>query len=213
MVTATGTAMAEPPSYPMRMSIARPDSQSRLTNFPFFIGSFIRAILLIPHWIILYFFAIVAWLLYFIACFAILFSGRYPRGMYDFIVGYLRWSTNVTAYSYSLFDKYPPFSTEQQDYPLSFAVDYTPASSRILNFPLFIGSFIRLILLIPHFIVVWFVGVIAFLVLFIAQFAILFSGGFPAGMHGFVTGYLRWSTRLSAYFLGLTDRYPPFSLS
>ena len=49
------------------------------------------------------------------------------------------------------------------------------------------------------------------IVIFIAQFAILFSGSFPAGMHGFCVGVMRWSTRINAYLLGLTDKYPPFS--
>jgi hypothetical protein len=49
-------------------------------------------------------------------------------------------------------------------------------------------------------------------VLFIAQFAVLFTGSFPQGMHGFMAGVLRWSARVNAYLYALTDRYPPFSL-
>jgi len=212
MTTTMGSQDAMPAAYPMRLEVARPEKQSRLTNFPLGIGLFIRYILLIPHLIILYFLGIVAYLLYFIATFAILLSGRFPQGLHAFVTGFMRWNTNVTAYTYSLLDTYPPFSMDQQEYPLTFEVDYPDASSRLLNFP-FLGIIIRTILLIPHYVVLFFLGIAAFVVIFIAQFAILFTGAFPAGMHKFVVGYTRWSMRLTAYTLGLTDKYPPFSLS
>lgn len=201
-------------AYSVTYDIDRPASQSRLTNFPLGIGILIRAILLIPQLIILYFIGIVAFILYFIATFAILFSGKYPEGMFNFVANYVRWNANINSYLLSLHDKYPPFSGDQQaDYPLRFTVDYPPTSSRILNFPLFIGMTIRALLLIPHFIIIYFLGLAEFIVVFIAQFAILFSGLFPEGLHSFAVGVNRWSTRLTAYLLGLTDKYPPFSTS
>jgi ABC-type multidrug transport system fused ATPase/permease subunit len=210
MTTATGET---PASYPVNLEVQRPDSQSRLTNFPLGIGTFIRLVLLVPHLIILYFLQIVASIIYFIATFAILFTGRYPRGMFNFYVGYTRWSSNVYGYLVSVYDNYPPFSMDQQSgYPLSFTVDYPESHSRLLNFPI-LGLIIKLILLIPHFIVVYFLILVALIVLFIAHFAILFTGSFPAGMHKFMIGVGRWSTRVNAYAYALTDKYPPFSLS
>jgi len=201
------------PDYPVRFDVARPASQSRLTNFPLGIGFFIRAILLIPHFIILYFLQLVATLIYFIATFAILFTGKYPDGMFNFFVGYMRWSANIYGYLLSLLDRYPPFSLdEQQDYPLTFQVAYPERSSRLLNFPLFIGLAVKFILLIPHLIIVGFLYMAAVIVVFVAQFAILFTGSFPEGMHGFVVGVGRWYNRITAYAFGLTDKYPPFSL-
>jgi hypothetical protein len=212
MTTAASPEAPSPPSgYPVRLTIERPDKQSRLTNFPLFIGTFIRYVLLIPHLFLLAFFGVLASLVYFLATFAILFTGRYPRGMYDLVAGYMRWSTCVNGYLYHLFDKYPQFSGTPTDYPATLDFDYPEKSSRLLNFPFF-GIIIRFFLLIPHYLVVWLLGLIAFLVMFLAQFAILFTGAFPGGMHGFVAGVLRWSTRLNAYMQGLTDRYPPFSL-
>jgi hypothetical protein len=213
MTTEVGTATIPPPAgYPVRLTIQRPERQSRLTNFPLGVGAVIRWILLIPHFIILFFLEIAAGLLYFIATFAILFTGRYPMGMYNFVAGYLRWTANVNAYSSSLYDAYPPFSTDAQaGYPLAFVVEYPDRSSRLLNLPLF-GYMIRFVLLIPHIVVLFFLGIAVFVVIFIAQFAILIGGSFPAGMHRFVTGVTQWSTRITAYTLGLTDRYPPFSL-
>ena len=201
------------PDYPVRFEVARPASQSRLTNFPLGIGFFIRGLLLIPHFIILYFLQLLATLIYFIATFAILFTGKYPEGMFNFFVGYMRWSANIFGYLLSLFDRYPPFSTdEQQDYPLTFQAAYPQSSSRLLNFPLFIGLTIKYILLIPHLLIVFFLYIAALILVFVAQFAILFTGSFPEGMHGFVVGVGRWYNRITAYAFGLTDNYPPFSL-
>ena len=201
-------------SYPVGFDIERPEKQSRLTNFPLGIGSLIRGILLIPHIAILYFFQIAAGIVYFIACFAILFTGRYPRGLYNFFVGYTRWTANVYAYFGHLYDKYPPFNMDVvQGYPLQMTFDYPETLSRLLNFPLFIGFFIKFVLVIPHLIIVAFLGLAAIVVIFIADFAILFTGSFPAGMHGFVVGVGRWYTRVNAYTYGLTDNYPPFSMN
>ena len=199
--------------YPVRYDIAREPTQNRLTNFPLGIGSFIRSILLIPHLIILYFLGIVGAIVYFIATFAILFTGKYPSGLFNFYVGFQRWNSNAYAYLASLYDKYPPFSMDSQEgYPLTLSVDYPPNFNRILNFPLFIGLTIKLILTIPHLIILSFLFLAAFIVVFIAQFAILFTGSFPEGMHAFVTGVGRWWMRVNAYVYGLTDSYPPFSL-
>jgi hypothetical protein len=207
------TTEAAGADYPVSLDVQRPDTQSRLTNFPLGLGIFIRYILLIPHLIILYFLQIVGSIVYLMATFAILFTGRYPKGLFNFFVGYTRWNSNVIGYTVSAYDKYPPFSMDAQDgYPLSFNAEYPESLNRILNFP-FLGLFIKLILLIPHFVIMFFLIIAAMVVLFIAQFAILFTGSFPEGMHRFMIGVGRWGTRVNAYAYALTDRYPPFSLS
>jgi hypothetical protein len=201
------------PAYPVRFDVTRAESQSRLTNFPIGIGTTIRSILLIPHFIILYFFQLLANLIYLIATFAILFTGRYPEGMRNLYVSYLRWTSNTYSYLASLHDKYPPFSTDATEgYPVTLDVDRAESLSRILNFP-FLGLVIKFILLIPHYIVLIFLVLVAFIAVVIAQFAILFSGSFPAGMHSFVVGVGRWNQRLTAYQYALTDKYPPFSMN
>ncbi len=203
---------AEPVGYPVAYDVLRAEQQSRITNFPLFIGTFIRAILLIPHIIVLYFLQLAAAVVYFIATFVILFTGKYPPGMFRFIVNVMRWNANIGSYYLHLHDRYPPFSlTAVEGYPLSFAVVYPEQSSRVLNFPLFIGMLIRIILLIPHLIIIYILYLITMIIVFIAQFAILFSGSFPASMHSFAVSVGRWATRVSAYMYGLTDRYPPFS--
>jgi hypothetical protein len=198
--------------YPVDLWLVRPDTQSRLTNFPF-LGWIIRSLLLIPHVVILYFFQIAAGIIFLIATFAILFTGKYPRGMFDFYVGYLRWSERVSGYAFHLYDSYPPFSPDDDaTFALRLGVQYPEHSSRILNFPIF-GLIIKAILLIPNLIALYFLSLVAFLLVILATFAILFTGRFPAGLHQFVGGTLRWTLRLNAYMVGLTDRYPPFSLT
>jgi Domain of unknown function (DUF4389) len=203
---------AETNGYPVQLQIARDAGQNRLTNFPLGIGFFIRAILLIPHIIILYFLGILAYVVYIIATFAILFTGKYPPGMYDFVAMYYRWNARTNAYIISLYDKYPPFNgSEDAGSPLSFTTVRPETSSRLLNFP-FLGLFIKTILLIPHIIILFFLGIATLVVIVIAQFAILFTGSFPEGMHSFCVGVSRWTIRLNAYYFGLTDAYPPFSM-
>jgi hypothetical protein len=197
--------------YPIKLDVTRAEHQSRLTNFPLWIGDTIRLILLIPHFIILYFFQIAAQLVYLIATFAILFTGRYPEGLRQFFVGYLRWTANVYGYLGHLHDAYPPFGIETSpDYPMVLIAQQPVSLSRLLNFP-FLGLVIKMILLTPHFIILIFLVLAATIVIFLATFAILFSGSFPEGMHRFVVGVGRWYIRATAYMYGLTDKYPPFS--
>ena len=93
----------EKPGYPITVGVAYPDRLSRLSTF-------FRLILVIPQYIVLYFLNIVAFVLMFFAWWAILFTGKYPKGLFDFVAGYVRWNTRVTGYFSLLTDKYPPFS-------------------------------------------------------------------------------------------------------
>lgn len=206
------TTTASSDFYPIELWVTRPQSQSRITNFPFFIGTIIRAFLVIPHAIILYFFQLVASIVFFIATFAILFTGKYPRGLFNFYVGYARWSTRVGGYISHLYDNYPAFSMDDiAEYPLRYGAQYPASSSRLLNCPI-LGQIIKFILLIPHLVIIYLLALVALVVMFIAAFAILFTGRYPAGLHDFVVGVTRWSLRVQGYLLAITDRYPPFSL-
>jgi hypothetical protein len=150
----------------------------------------------------------------FLAPFAILFTGRYPRALFGWYTGPVRWIGNVYAYLTSVTDRYPPFGGSQRpDHPVRFSVEYPERSSRLLNLPLFVGFFIKYILLIPHLVALYVLGIAFAIVWFIAPFAILFTGAYPDSLHAFSVGVLRWGIRVYAYLLGVTDRYPPFSLS
>ena len=92
-------------SYPITLNVEQAGKLSRLTTF-------FRYFMVIPHSIVLSFVGIAAGVAYFIAWWAILFTGRYPKWAFDFVVGYFRWYTRVNGYSLLLTDEYPPFSLE-----------------------------------------------------------------------------------------------------
>jgi Domain of unknown function (DUF4389) len=97
-------------------------------------------------------------------------------------------------------------------YPVNLSIDYPPSSSRALAFFSLPFFFIRMLLLIPALFCLYFVGIAAMLVVWFAFWGVTFTGHYPAGMFQFVSGYMRWQTRTSAYLFGLTDEYPPFRM-
>lgn len=223
-------------SYPIRLKVNYPDSLNRILNFPFFIGTVIKLILCIPILIILAIVGspggsfggmeqygdalgliltivgVISVVFYLIGPIGILFTGSYPRGLFNLIGGIQRITARTYAYLESLTDNYPGFGLEDDGKSTRLEIDYPPTQSRLLNFP-FLGWLIKAILCIPHFVVLIFLGIAALVLVFIAQFAILFTGNFPRGMFGFVAGVLQWTMRVGLYIYGLTDRYPPFDLS
>jgi hypothetical protein len=105
-----------------------------------------------------------------------------------------------------------PSHGHSQAYPVQVSIEYPGQSSRVLaalSIPFFL---LRLIMLIPALFVLYFVGIAAVVVAWIAFWAVLFTGRYPPAFHTFVAGYVRWSTRTSSFLYGLTDKYPPFSL-
>ena len=177
----------------------------------------VKWILALPHFIVLIFLWIAFLILTIIAFFAILFTGRYPRGIFDFNVGVLRWTWRVGYYSYSALatDKYPPFSLARSDYPATLEVEYPEQLSRGL-------VLIKWWLLaIPHYLVISLLeggggepvpGLVTLLALFGAV-GLLFNGRYPRDIFELVLGFNRWTLRVVAYAGLMTDEYPPFRLS
>jgi len=147
----------------------------------------------------------VAMIAAFITWFAILFTGRYPDGLWDLVAFYLRWRARAMAYVSLLRDEYPPFGDGA--YPVELML-HRPAPPRDRLTVAF-----RLVLAIPQLVVLWAVSVAWAIATVIAWFAILFSGRYPATLYDFSVGALRWNIRVEAYLLLLYDQYPPFSLS
>jgi hypothetical protein len=173
----------------------------------------VKWILLIPHYIILLFLWIAFFVVTVIAFFAILITGRYPRGLFTFNAGVLRWTWRVDYYGYSALatDRYPPFSLQDvEDYPARFEIAYPENLSRGLVLVKW------WLLAIPQYIVVsFFVGNIGGLIGVLALFAgiaLLFTGRYPLGIFDFVVGLNRWVFRVTAYAGLMTDAYPPFRL-
>ena len=187
----------------------------------------VKWLLAIPHYIVLYFLWVAYCVLTVIAFFAILFTGRYPRSIFDFNVGVMRWTWRVAYYSYAALgtDRYPPFTlAEVPDYPTTLTVDYPERMSRGLVLVKW------WLLAIPHYIVLGLMvgaaytftanndvvlstpgGLIGLLVFF-AAIVLLFVGRYPRGVFDFVMGMNRWALRVAAYASLMTDAYPPFRL-
>ncbi|GAA4985035.1 DUF4389 domain-containing protein [Yinghuangia aomiensis] len=176
----------------------------------------VKWLLIIPHAIVLVFLWIGFLLATIVAFFAILFTERYPRALFDFNLGVMRWTWRVAFYSYNALgtDRYPPFSLrEEPGYPAHLDVDYPEHLSRGLVLVKW-----WLLALPQYLIVVAFTsgfwkgpGLLAALV-FIAGVALLFTRRYPLGLFAFAMGLNRWTLRVTAYAALMTDVYPPFRL-
>jgi Domain of unknown function (DUF4389) len=135
----------------------------------------------------------------------LLFRQKYPRWWFDWNLSFTKFMVRVMAYAQLLRDEYPSTDEEQAafvDFP------YPDAMRLSRGLPL-----VKWFLAIPHWIVLWFLHIGAFVAVIIAWFAILFTGKYPRGLFDYVVGVNRWSLRVFAYALLLvTDQYPPFSL-
>ena len=193
--------MSMAPAYPFTFDADPAAPQSRLTVF-------FRLILAIPHAIIVGLLGIVAALITLLAWFIILITGSYPAGMGNFVVNWFHWSTRLSGYAMLLTDKYPPFALGPDDsYPVRMGGTLAESGRNRLT------VFFRIIMIIPHYIILYFLQIAVQVVLLICWFIALFTGSIPAGMHNFIAGYNRWNLRYTAYAFLLTDEYPPFALN
>src|SRR5947207_7328131 len=136
----------------------------------------------------------------------LVFRQKYPRWWFDWNLHMLRFSNRVTAYLALLDDRYPS-TDEEQAVHLDFAYPDTHQLNRWL--PL-----VKWFLAIPHYFVLFFLGLGAVVAVIAAWFAILFTGTYPRSLFDYVVGVLRWGNRVNGYAFSLvTDRYPPFRLS
>jgi hypothetical protein len=187
----------------------------------------VKWLLAIPHFVVLFFLWIAFVVVSVVAFFAILFTGRYPRGLFDFNLGVLRWSWRVGFYSYSALgtDRYPPFTLKDvPDYPARLQVEYPETLSRGL-------VLIKWWLLaLPQYLVVavfvgggwaawtgadnfmWTSGGLVGLLVLFAGVVLLFTGRYPKPLYDFVLGMNRWVYRVVSYAGLMTDAYPPFRL-
>ena len=195
--------VAQHENYPARLEIDYPEQLDGLTTL-------LRVIWIIPILIVLVLLTgaeegIVAGLAFATAA-MIVARQRYPRWWFDFSRELARFEGRTIAYLALLTDRYPSTVEEQS---VHIEIDY-PDAEQDLNrwLPL-----VKWLLAIPHYIVLFFLGLAAVVAVIVAWFAILITGRYPRGLFDFVVGVLRWALRVQAYaFLLVTDRYPPFSL-
>jgi hypothetical protein len=205
----------EYPAYPVRLEATLDEPLSQWKWL-------VKWILAIPHFVVLAFLWAAFVVVTVIAWFGILFTGTYPRGMFDFNVGVLRWTWRVMYYAISGglgTDRYPPFALDHvEDYPARLEIEYTERLSRGL-------ALVKWWLLaIPHYLVLaffagsgfWFVregggGLVGLLVL-IAAVTLLFTARYPRPLFDLIIGLNRWGFRVIGYAALMTDDYPPFRL-
>ncbi len=179
----------------------------------------IKWLFLVPHIVILVFLWIAFVFVTIIAFFAILFTGKYPRSLFDFNVGVLRWTWRASFYGYQALatDEYPPFSLKTEDYPADLDVEYPEKLTQWL-------VLFKWFLAIPHFAILAFLagggassggfpqgGLLTVLVV-ITAFVLLFTGRYLKDIFTLVMGINRWIFRVIAYVTLMTDEYPHFRL-
>ncbi|WP_406831037.1 DUF4389 domain-containing protein [Pedococcus sp. KACC 23699] len=221
-IQSTPPAPIPPPYYPVHL---RADVQPHASRWLWLV----KWLLLVPHAVVLLFLWLAFVALSLVAFVGILVTGRYPRALFDFNVGVLRWSWRVVYYGYSALatDQYPPFTlADVPDYPAHLEIDYPEHLSRGLVLVKW------WLLALPHYLVVgilvgggsWWVandqapdrftwggGLVGLLVL-VAAVVLALTGQYPRGVYDLVLGLNRWVLRVCAYAALMTDAYPPFRL-
>ncbi|MGY1782563.1 DUF4389 domain-containing protein [Geodermatophilus sp. SYSU D01036] len=216
-------AAPPPPAYPVRVDGALDPRLSRGLWL-------VKWLLLVPHVVVLAFLWTAVAVVTVVAFFAVLVTARYPRPLFDFTVGVLRWTWRVQHYGYSALgtDRYPPFTlADVPGYPARLDVAYPERLSRGL-------VLVKWLLALPHYLVLavfvggglwfgtgdwdgdgvwsegWAAGGLVALLVLVAGVVLLFTGRYPQPLYDFVLGMDRWALRVSGYVLLLTDAYPPF---
>jgi hypothetical protein len=190
---------AGPPSplYPAKLELALPRELNRWLPL-------VKWLLLFPHYVALWFVGLGAFFVAIYAFFAVLFTGRWPQGAFDYLVGTFRWAYRVAAYFHLMTDAYPPFTlADDPSYPVRLTVERPPRVERW-------RPLVQWLLAIPY---IWVAGAIYWLtgvLTILAFFTILFTKSIPRGLFELMVPGLRWTLRGNAYAYFMTTRYPPF---
>jgi Domain of unknown function (DUF4389) len=207
--TSTPVPLSRLSDYPVNVEIPTDPGQNRLWGIPF-VGLIIRAILVIPQIIVLWILAIVTGFLFLVSWIPILINGRQASFIYTIMGGYLRLATRVNLYVGLITGRYPPFGPGGE-HTIDVTFDESERQNRLWGIP-FVGVGVRLIILIPHYIVLTLLGIIVALMYLVSWAPVLFTGRQADVIVQWIGGFTRWSVRVGAYSLLLTGKYPPFRL-
>jgi Domain of unknown function (DUF4389) len=185
-------------AYPVTFEADYVEKRSRLTTF-------FRWLLVIPHFIVVTLYGIAAAVVIIVAWFALLITGRWPRGMYDFVAGFWRYATAVYGYWYLLTDAYPPFSPDVGAYPVRLNIAPPQAEYSRLK------VLFRIILAIPPYIITYAMSIVAQVGAFLAWFAIVVLGRQPKGLQDMIVLGLSYQQRAYTYMSLITEDWPPFT--
>ncbi len=192
-------------SYPVTLELDAPLEVARWRPL-------VHWLLSIPYYIVLYVLQIVLGVITFVAWFIILFTGNLPDSIFDFMTSVHRFQWRYSSYLLFLREPYPPFEIVGSavdagtDPPTRFSVEHPDHLSRGL-------IFVKWLLAIPHYVVLFFLAIGAVIGGLIGFFAVLITGRWPEGLRDFIVGFHRWAYRVQAYVYLLTDVYPPFRLA
>ena len=185
------------PQYPAQLEIRYHEELNRWLPL-------VKWLLAIPHYFALFFIGIGAFFVAIYGFFAVLFTGRWPRGAFDYIVGTFRWTFRVAAYLHLMVDDYPPFTLDDDpSYPVRLNVEYP---EHIANW----RPLVHWLLCWPYLIVAGVLYWLTGLLTIVAFFTILFTKQIPRGMFELMVPGIRWTVRGNAYGFWMSERYPPW---
>jgi hypothetical protein len=193
-----------PSTFPLQLSLESPLKIARWRPL-------VHWLLAIPQVLVLYVLNAVQGIVWIISFFAILFTGALPEGLFGFHVMTMRYQWRVASYLLFMREEYPEFAFPMEGAdpgtePARLSIQPAEHLSRGM-------IFIKWLLAIPHYIVLFILGIVVYLFAIIGFFAVIITGAWPEGMRNFIVGVMRWAMRVNAYVYLLTDEYPPFSLS
>jgi hypothetical protein len=191
----------------MKLKVKLQESYSRLelilrTIFGFFY-------IMLPHGFLRFFVGLWGAILQFVAFWIVLFTGKYPKSMFEFQTGLLRWGLRLSARMYNVADGYPSFGINGTDEYTTLEVEYPEHISRLLV--LLRALFGIFFVYLPHGFILFFRSIATMVLVFLGWWVVLFTGKYPASFHSWIVGQMRWSTRLSLYMMFMTDKYPAFT--
>lgn len=199
--------------YPVHVEFPILENHNKFYAIPI-VGYLVRNIMLIPYIIVMLVLALVVYVCQLVVWFPVMTTGQYPAWAFRLNGGLIRYFKRYSSFLYGLTDAYPSFSLEDHpgDGDAMVVIEPQQTYSKFWAIPV-VGLVVKEIILIPHVIIVGILGYVVGIVQLVTWIPVLFGGKYPLWGYQLVGGWIRWSARIMAFGLGLSDQYPPFSLS